>query len=137
MPNYENLKIFERDTTLTSSKLRLIGYIPATVYGKNVEPRSIQIKAHEFELAIARGVKHFQLEGLGETLNAEVGQLQKQNTKNNILHVEFVVSAAAGGQKAKAAPQPKAAKSAPPTEPEAVVAEPQPEVLEEEAVPVP
>lgn len=100
MAKQDNLKIFERDTTLTPSKLRLIGYIPATIYGPSVEPLCAQIKAHEFELALKRGVKHFTLEGLGQTLDAEVKQLQKHNTKGTVLHVEFFVSTP-GQQKAK------------------------------------
>lgn len=87
----EVLQIFERDNTVTSSKLRRIGYIPATVYGKDFQPISFQVKAHEFQLALGRGVREFTLEGMGQSIEARVQQLQKESTKEVVLHAEFLV----------------------------------------------
>jgi len=94
MSKQETLAIFERDNTITPRKLRSIGYIPATIYGKSMEPLSIQINAHEFELATARGVNQFKLEGFGKKIEAEVKQLQKNNRKNTVIHIEFFVPTA-------------------------------------------
>ncbi len=114
MTNHESLKIYERDTTITLHQLRQAGYVPGTVYGKDVTPFSIQVKAHDFQLALNRGIRHFQLDGMGQTLNVEVKQLQMENTKPNVLHVEFYVPSAGSAKKSKAA-QPEA-KSAKPEE---------------------
>lgn len=103
MSTFETLPIFERDNTITPSKLRSIGYIPATIYGKSFNPLSIQLNAHTFELALARGVRKFQLEGLGQALNVEVKQLQKNNIKGTVTHIEFFVPSA---QTANAAAKP-------------------------------
>jgi ribosomal protein L25 (general stress protein Ctc) len=108
MSNQPTIAIFERDNTITPSKLRTIGYIPATVYGKDQEPISIQLKAHEFELALAKRHREFTLAGLGKTLNVEVKQLQKNSVKGTTLHVEFYVPSA-GGSKAAKAPKAEAA----------------------------
>lgn len=137
MSKKETLKIFERDNTITSSKLRSIGYIPATVYGKEFTPLNIQVKAHEFQLAIARGVRHFQLEGLGKTLDAQVKQLQKVNTKEEILHIEFYIpSASEGSSKEKSQKgRTKAASEATASATETPAEESPAESLVEEAVP--
>lgn len=94
MPKQDTLVMFERDTTITSSRLRSIGYIPATIYGKQFSPRSIQIKAHEFELAYRRGVKRFSLEGMGESLAVELKQLQWNHALDKPIHIEFFIPAA-------------------------------------------
>ncbi len=95
MTNLETLKIFERDNTITPRKLRAIGYVPATIYGKNFAPLSIQLKTHELDLALARGIRKFNLDGLGQSLQAEAKQVQKHSSKGSILHVEFHVAVSA------------------------------------------
>lgn len=101
MTQPETLKIFERDTTLTPAKLRSIGYIPATVYGRTTTPFGIQLKSHELELALKRGVRQFRLEGFGQPLNVEVKQLQTDDTKGIVIHAEFYVPSAASPKKNK------------------------------------
>lgn len=86
-----NLRIFERDTTITPRKLRSIGYIPATIYGKTFNPMSIQVKSHEFELSWFKGIKRFHLEGIGESFDVEVRQVQIQTAKDAVMHIEFCV----------------------------------------------
>jgi ribosomal protein L25 (general stress protein Ctc) len=107
MTNLETLKIFERDNTITPRKLRAIGYVPATIYGKNVEPLSIQLKAHELELAFARGVRKFNLEGLGQTLQAEAKQIQKHSSKGTLLNIEFFVANSANQKSSPKAVKPE------------------------------
>ena len=87
----KTLAVFERDTTITSSKLRSIGLIPATVYGKGFEPVSIQLNAHDFQIALGKGARQFRLEGMGKTIDAQVKKLQKVSTKEQVLHAEFWV----------------------------------------------
>lgn len=94
MPKQDTLAMFERDTTLTPSRLRSIGYIPATIYGKQFSPRSVQVKAHDFELAYRRGIKHFRLEGMGEALTVELKQLQWNHALDKPIHIEFYIPAA-------------------------------------------
>lgn len=131
------LKIFERDTTITPGKLRSIGYIPATIYGKAVQPQAIQIKAHDFELAWFHGVRHFRLEGLGNPIETQVKQVQLHNTKDAILHVEFFIPSSAGTEKKLS---PKNAKKEANTQPGTVMnpspSEESEQALLEEALPV-
>ena len=91
MTKQETLNIFERDNTITPRKLRMIGYIPATIYGKTTTPVSIQVKTHELELALARGIKEFSLDGLGKQYVVQVKQVQKDSARNKLMHVEFFV----------------------------------------------
>jgi len=60
------LKVTERDNTVTPHQLREAGYVPATLYGKNREALSIQIRTHEFNLLLQQGVREFQLTGFVE-----------------------------------------------------------------------
>ncbi len=126
MTKQEPLKIFERDTTITLSQLRKAGYIPATVYGKSIEPFSIQVKAHEFEVAISRGVRNFKLDGLGKSMDVQVKQLQKRNTTGSIRHIEFLVPSAPDSKaKSKQKSQNKAASQQQPQVEENVATRPE------------
>lgn len=107
MSKQETLNIFERDTTITPRQLRKIGYIPVTIYGKTLQPLSAQIKAYEFGMAIARGIKQFKLTGLGQSLDVEIKQLQRDNAKQTVMHVEFFLPQGAE-KKAQVKAQPKA-----------------------------
>lgn len=109
----EKLIISERDKTITPSKLRSIGKIPATVYGKGFTPVSIQFEAHDFQLALARGIRTFKLEGAGISTEAEAKQIQNVNTKNKVLHVEFVVYAPSDAKAVAKKPAAKAPVEAP------------------------
>jgi ribosomal protein L25 (general stress protein Ctc) len=131
MSNQETLKIFERDTTITNSKLRSAGYIPATVYGRSFETLAIQVKAHEFELALNRGIKLFKLEGFGKSVDVEVKQLQRENTKRAVLHIEFFVPSPPA-EKVKNKKQQTKSQSAAPKAPEKTEA---PAIVEAEQQP--
>jgi len=102
MPAKNALQIFERDTTITPRKLRQIGYIPATIYGGDRQPLSIQLKAHEFEVAFHHGIRQFTLEGLGQAITAEVKQVQLNSSKGNVLHIEFFTGTEKAPKKPKA-----------------------------------
>lgn len=60
------LKVTERDNTVTPRQLREAGYVPATLYGKNQEAVSVQLRAHEFNQLLLQGIREFQLTGFVE-----------------------------------------------------------------------
>lgn len=82
------LKVLERDTTLTPRQLRTAGYVPATLYGKGIEPRSIQVKAHEFNQDYVHGVRTFHLTGF-LTAQVEVKAAQFDPVNRYPLSIQF------------------------------------------------
>lgn len=71
----QELKVAERDNTLTGRKLRQAGYIPVTLYGADIQPVHIQAKTHEFTQLTAHGAKTFKLSGY-VNVTAKLQQLQ-------------------------------------------------------------
>jgi large subunit ribosomal protein L25 len=73
-------------------RLRRAGILPATVYGHRIEPRSIQINAHEFR-AVFRQAGPTQLIDLvideGPTRPVLIRQTAIDAKRNVLLHVEF------------------------------------------------
>src|SRR4051812_41419655 len=63
MSNTPELKVSERDTTLTPSRLRSAGYVPATVYGRGHQSQNIQVRTHEFYHAFLQGEREFHFTG--------------------------------------------------------------------------
>lgn len=63
MTNLQELKVTERDTTITPRQLRAAGFIPATVYGHGISSQSIQVRVHEFHQLFMHGTREFQLTG--------------------------------------------------------------------------
>jgi ribosomal protein L25 (general stress protein Ctc) len=82
----------ERDTSRNPRQLRAAGLTPATIYGKNVEAKSIQLPAHAFRQAYLKGHDVFTLEGLGVTAKAH--QIQIHAVSREVLNVEFLVTPA-------------------------------------------
>ncbi len=75
----------------TPNQLRREGKIPATIYGRGIDSRSVQINAHEFSrLPAAAFSQIITLDGqaAGST-SALVRQVQRRATSNQILNVEF------------------------------------------------
>ena len=111
MSEVVELKASERDNTLNPRQLRAAGFIPATLYGKNVEPQSIQVKAHDFVLAYRNGAREFKLAGPGVNVEARAHQVQVSPVKQDVLNIEFLVPSATQEKKApkkeKAAEAPK------------------------------
>ena len=81
----------ERETTRNPRQLRASGLTPATIYGNKMEPKSIQLPAHEFRQAYLKGNEVFELQGIGITAKAH--QIQIHSVSREILNVEFLVSA--------------------------------------------
>ena len=87
------IETFERDNTISPRKLRSIGYVPATVDGKGREPQSVQFNTHDLTQALMAGNRQFKLKGYVQA-DAQVKQIQKVSTREELLHAEFhVVSA--------------------------------------------
>jgi ribosomal protein L25 (general stress protein Ctc) len=77
----------ERDTSRNPRQLRADGLIPATIYGKNVEAKSIQVPSHVFTQAYLKGNKEYELQGLGITATAH--QLQIHPVSRAVLNSSF------------------------------------------------
>ncbi len=78
----------ERDTTLNPRQLRKAGFIPATIYSKDTESKSIQVKTKEFRTHYGRGMRIFELEGL--TMTARAKQVQIDALSQEVLSLEFL-----------------------------------------------
>lgn len=82
--------VMERDTTLNPRQLRAAGFLPATLYANGQGSRSIQVRTHEFELALNKGRRNFKLAGQGIDTAAQVRQFQVDPVKQTLLSVEFL-----------------------------------------------
>lgn len=82
------LKVWERDTTLTPRQLRAAGYVPATLYGKGVEPANLQVRAHEFSQDYLHGVREFKLTGFVNTA-VEIKAVQFDAVNRIPLSIQF------------------------------------------------
>lgn len=80
-----------RDATLNPRQVRAQGLIPATIYGKDVEPVSLQIAGHEFTQWFLKGKRYFNLKGLDQAYSVRAHQLQVQPITQDVLSVEFLV----------------------------------------------
>ncbi len=80
----------EREADKNPRQLRAAGFVPATVYGKGMESKNIQVCAHEFEMN-TRNNRDAVIElTLGkEKLNVVIQELQKNYSTNQILNIEF------------------------------------------------
>lgn len=101
MSSLPELKVTERDNTLNPRQLRSAGFVPATLYGKGVASQSIQVRAHEFTLAMMHGNREFRLQGLGSEVTARVQQLQVDPVKQTPLSVEFLLTSPVTGSASK------------------------------------
>ncbi len=75
----------------TPNRLRQQGKIPATIYGRGVESRSVQVDAREFSRLPAAAFSHI-IELVGEddaNLSALVRNVQRRSTTHEVLNIEF------------------------------------------------
>lgn len=84
----KELKVTERDTTLTPRQLRAAGYIPATIYGKDIAPQSVQVRAHEFTQFFLQGIREFRLTGLFEN-NVKAQEVQRDPVSQRPISIQF------------------------------------------------
>jgi large subunit ribosomal protein L25 len=69
-------------------QLRAAGRIPATLYGKGLESRSLHVDNHSFALAFKRGVRRYTLEG-ADGITAIAQQVQYHPVSFQLLNIEF------------------------------------------------
>lgn len=100
MSDFQELKVAERDNTITPSHLRSAGFIPATVYGHGIESKSVQVRTHEFQQFYAKGEREFQLSGFVSG-TAKIKNL----TTNPVTHIpialEFHLDTGTEGRQAR------------------------------------
>lgn len=79
-----------READKNPRQLRAAGVLPATVYGKGIESKIIQINAHEFNMAYKNAPEAVYEIAVGkETFKTTVQEAQIQYSNNQILNVEF------------------------------------------------
>ena len=79
-----------READKNPRQLRAAGVLPASVYGKGIESKSIQINAHEFNMAYKNAPEAVYEIAVGkETFKTTVQEAQIQYSNNQILNVEF------------------------------------------------
>ena len=88
MSKIVDLKVGERDTTLTPRQLRSAGYIPVTLCGKGIESVCLQVNSHDFTQAYLQGVRGFHLTGYLDT-EAEVKDLQLNAMNRSPISIQF------------------------------------------------
>ena len=79
-----------RSEGLNPRQIRTSGFLPATLYGKGIASKSLQIKAHDFKL-IYRDNKEaaFDLVVDGKKISAIVQDVQMNYSTGEYLNVEF------------------------------------------------
>ncbi len=80
----------ERSADKNPRQLRAEGFVPATVYGKGMESKNIQICAHEFEMSTRNDRDAvFELVVGKEKFKVVIQELQKNYSTNQVLNIEF------------------------------------------------
>jgi len=100
MSSPQELKVTERDTTLTPRQLRKAGFIPATLYAHGGQSKTLQVRAHEFNLFYAQGIREFKLTGFTDCI-AKARQVQMDAVYQKPLAIEFMPMDGAADKKAK------------------------------------
>ncbi len=86
------IKISDRDETKNPRQIRAQGFIPGSIYGKDVEAKNIQLNAHEFELLYkANKNETWELKLDKTAYKAKIQELQMNNSTGEFLNIEFAV----------------------------------------------
>ena len=99
MANLQELKVSERDTTITPRHLRTAGYIPATVYGRGMQSQSVQVRAHQFHQLFLHGSREFHLSGFISG-PAKLKNLNADPVSQQPIALEFQMDTGETGKKA-------------------------------------
>lgn len=89
MSSLQELKVTERDTTLTPRQLRQAGFVPATIAGKGTASQAVQVRAHEFNQLYVQGVREFQLTGYANA-KVKAQQVQSDPVSRKALSIQFI-----------------------------------------------
>lgn len=86
------LTIVEREADKNPRQIRSNGFIPATIYGKGMDSRNIQVNTHEFEMAYKNNKEGSWELNLGkEKFNVKIQELQMNFSTNEYLNIEFAL----------------------------------------------
>ena len=81
-----------READKNPRQLRASGFIPATVYGKGVDSKNIQVDAHDFELTTRGNLEATYELSIGkEKFNVVIQEIQKNYSINQVLNIEFKI----------------------------------------------
>ena len=102
------IQMTERDSTLNPRQLRTAGFVPGTLYSKDVDAQNVQVRTVELEEALRKGRRYFELQGAGfDGKAAHARQIQVHPVSQQVLNVEFLqidlkAAKAAGQERADA-----------------------------------
>ena len=86
------LQIQDRDSSKNPRQIRESGFIPASLYGKGMESKNVQVNTHEFELSYRdNSDNNWELTFGKEKMNARIQELQKNHATNEFLNIEFQI----------------------------------------------
>lgn len=86
------LKIENREEGKNPRQIRQAGFLPGSIYGKNIEAKNIQVNSHEFELVYRNNKEgEWELDLGKEKFNAKIQELQMNYATGEYLNVEFAV----------------------------------------------
>ena len=84
------LNIQEREADKNPRQIRSMGFTPASLYGKGMEAKNIQVNTHEFEMAYKNNKEgQWELTLGKEKFNAKIQELQTNYATSEILNIEF------------------------------------------------
>jgi len=84
------LNVVERPENQNPRQIRNAGFIPVSVYGKNMDTKIAQVNTHEFEMAYKKADENSWELALGsEKINAKIAELQKNHATGEFLNIEF------------------------------------------------
>lgn len=94
MGTKETLKLDLASRSVLKKKVRALrreGIIPGAIYGKDFEPKLVQVKLKDFETVYKKSHGTAIIDaGLdGKTIHVLVQEIQRDNISQNILHIDF------------------------------------------------
>lgn len=84
-----NLKAQKKDPKLSNKQLRKAGFVPCSLYGKDVESTSFQIPHQSLSKFFKSGNKKVHIDLNGQKYFASVEEAQKAPAHGHLLHVSF------------------------------------------------
>ena len=84
------LQITAREEGKNPRQIRATGFLPASVYGKGIEAKTVQVNTHDFEMAYKNNKDgEWELTLDKEKFTAKIQELQMNYATNELLNVEF------------------------------------------------
>ncbi len=80
----------EKDAAKNPRQVRQSGFIPATIYAKGVDSKSVQINAKEFNLEYKKNpAATFEFKVEGKNVKAQVAKIQKNYATAENMSIQF------------------------------------------------